>query len=444
MLLKHGLSGLTYYNSGVTAAVINSVTVGAYSAGELPVTIDASGATDGVDTVYCVLIPTGDPAPNATEVKAGQASGGGAPLDAFSFTWDEGTPTASTIASGIDEFCDLYAVIDNGALSNVGSDTNFEVDSTAPVLSSPTGTQTGQTTADGSVTSDEAQGTIYAGVWPTASSPSFADVKAGTGATYHTTDATPTAGVNNFSATGLTASTAYKWHYVQEDEFGVQSNVATSAEFTTAAAASGAIVQEITPQTIDPATNSTSLTWSGITLPAGDYLIYMITQGPTQEWATAVTVDGNAATERNGTASDLRVKLWTISLASPISAADIVATVGGTNDFTFATIDVYRVPAGYSALGDSNVLTQNFVDNLSQTVDIAAGQTVVGYGVRSGSGGFTWSGAAEEKVSDDTVGSAYWSLAYETGLGVETGRSVGWTCGASETRNLIVLNTLTP
>ena len=69
---------------------------------------------------------------------------------------------------------------------------------------------------------------------------------------------------------------------------------------------------------------------------------------------------------------------------------------------------------------------------------------LVGFGLRTGSGGFTWSGADEEKVSDDTVGSANWSLAYETGLGVETGRSVGWTCGTSETRNIIILSTLTP
>ena len=118
-------------------------------------------------------------------------------------------------------------------------DTATEIPYTAPVLSSPTGTQTGATTADGTVTSNEAQGTVCAGVWPTASTPSVADIIAGTGATYHTTDATPTAGVNSFAATGLTASTAYKWFFAQVDEFGNQSTAATSAEFTTAAGASG-------------------------------------------------------------------------------------------------------------------------------------------------------------------------------------------------------------
>jgi len=235
MFIPVASSGQKIGAGAPTARTLTSVTAGTYAAGEIPITIVSPDAADGVDTVYIVMVGTGDTAPIDTEVAAGQEAGGGAPLDAFSFTFNLGSPSVQTIAAGIDQFVDIYATISNGSLSNVESDTNFEIDSTAPVLSSPTGAQTGQTTADGSVTSDEAAGTIYAGAWPTASTPSFADVKAGTGATYHTTDATPTAGVNNFAATGLTASTAYKWHYGQEDEFDVQSNVATSAEFTTAA-----------------------------------------------------------------------------------------------------------------------------------------------------------------------------------------------------------------
>lgn len=100
-------------------------------------------------------------------------------------------------------------------------------------LSAPTGTETGATTATGSVTTNVGSGTLYAGVFPTATTPTEAEIKAGTGATYATSDTTPTVGVNNFSATGLTTATAYKWHFVQETVGAVDSNIATSAEFTT-------------------------------------------------------------------------------------------------------------------------------------------------------------------------------------------------------------------
>jgi hypothetical protein len=107
---------------------------------------------------------------------------------------------------------------------------------TAATLTSPSGTQTGQTTANISVSTDDGTGTIYAGVYPTASTPSEADIIAGTGATYSSSSASPGTGTEAFSATGLTASTAYKAHFVQIVG-ATSSGAVTSAEFTTASAA---------------------------------------------------------------------------------------------------------------------------------------------------------------------------------------------------------------
>lgn len=116
--------------------------------------------------------------------------------------------------------------------------TGVVVDATAATLSSATGTQTGQTTATWAVTSNEAGGTIYAGVRPSASaaltSPQLIAGAGGAGLAWDS-DATPTADANNGgSFTGLTAGTAYRVDVVQVDAFGNVSTVVSSAEFTTA------------------------------------------------------------------------------------------------------------------------------------------------------------------------------------------------------------------
>lgn len=112
-------------------------------------------------------------------------------------------------------------------------------DTTAPVLSSATASQDGATGATGlGVTTDEGNGTLYWGIYPDASTPSAADIVAGTGATVSGSQAVSATGVQAIAdQTGLTASTAYKLHTVQDDAASNRSNVATSATFTTDAAA---------------------------------------------------------------------------------------------------------------------------------------------------------------------------------------------------------------
>lgn len=134
-------------------------------------------------------------------------------------------------------------------------DANFTIPGSGATLSAPAGATTGTSTASGSVVSNNTTGTLYAGVWPTASAPSGAEIVAGTGATYHTTDITPTAGTNNFSATGLTENTAYKWHFYQVNPDG-PSNIVTSAEFTTDAAVG--LVEPVLLDTVVSGTNTTT------------------------------------------------------------------------------------------------------------------------------------------------------------------------------------------
>ena len=116
-------------------------------------------------------------------------------------------------------------------------------DVTAPVLSSPTGVATGATSANGTVSTDEGNGTLWWVTTQSATGPSVAQVQAGQDHTGAAADANGSqsvsfTGVQNISATGLTGSTAYYHHYQQEDAATNDSTVVTSAQFTTDAAGS--------------------------------------------------------------------------------------------------------------------------------------------------------------------------------------------------------------
>jgi hypothetical protein len=86
-------------------------------------------------------------------------------------------------------------------------------DTTAPVLTSPTGTQTGSTTATVGATTDEGNGTMYAVVTTSATQPSVAQIKAGQNdagavAVWAGNQAISTTGAKTLNATGLTVSSA--------------------------------------------------------------------------------------------------------------------------------------------------------------------------------------------------------------------------------------------
>lgn len=102
-------------------------------------------------------------------------------------------------------------------------------DTTAPTLTSPTASATGATTASGSVSTNEANGTLYYLASANASE-SVATVKAGS------SQAVTATGVQNVTVTGLTASTSYYLHFVHTDAAANDSAVETSAQFTTSAA----------------------------------------------------------------------------------------------------------------------------------------------------------------------------------------------------------------
>lgn len=100
-------------------------------------------------------------------------------------------------------------------------------DATAPVLSSPTGTATGSTTASGTVSTDEGNGTLYFYA-STNASETAATIKAS-----GSSQAVSGTGSQAVSFTGLTGSTTYYAHYVQDDASSNESNVVSSSSFKT-------------------------------------------------------------------------------------------------------------------------------------------------------------------------------------------------------------------
>lgn len=120
-------------------------------------------------------------------------------------------------------------------------------DTVAPVLTLPTGTQTGATTATLGVTTNEgsspdsANGALYVVVSTNATPPSAAQVLLGKDSTgalgafenHAAPLAVSTTGAKTFSATGLVVSTTYYAYFVQKDAALNVSNVAASSGFTT-------------------------------------------------------------------------------------------------------------------------------------------------------------------------------------------------------------------
>ncbi len=202
-------------------------------------------------------------------------------------------------------------------------------DTTAPVLSSPVGTATGATTATVGATTDEANGTLYVFVSTSATPPSAATLKAGTGAAFASSQAVTSSGAKTFGATGLTASTGYYAHLIHTDAAGNDSNIVSSAQFTTS-----------TPDTTAPTLSSPTgaggaLVCSGTvtTNEAGGTLYAVVTDSATPPSVSQV----KAGQDHTGTAA-LRAVSQAVS-ASGVQTVGSGAVTSGTRYFYYVHTD---------------------------------------------------------------------------------------------------------
>lgn len=117
--------------------------------------------------------------------------------------------------------------------------TAIQLDQTLPLLTNPTATSTGLSTATGNVNTTKNTGIMYWVVSTSSSKPSKSQVKAGqthTGisAPAHAGNAVSTSGQQTVFAISLSTDVIYYFHFMHEDASGNQSDVVTSNQFTTA------------------------------------------------------------------------------------------------------------------------------------------------------------------------------------------------------------------
>jgi hypothetical protein len=188
------------------------------------------------------------------------AGAGSSGTGAASYTWagftedrdsDVGAEAARVSSASASNLSAATPLTVTATVSDTGAATTFSpigvaasfapADVTAPVLSNPTATATGETTADIGVDTDEGAGTLSWVVTTSASAPSGAQVAAGQDHTGAAADASGSqavsgTGTQSANASGLTAGTTYWAHFVQDDAAANRSDVASSASFETDAA----------------------------------------------------------------------------------------------------------------------------------------------------------------------------------------------------------------
>lgn len=279
---------------------------------------------------------------------------------------DSALPNALTVAAG------AYNVF---LADTPGTGTATAPDVTAPVLSSPTGAANGSTGATSlGVTTDEGNGTLYWGIYPTASTPTAADVVAGTGATVNGSQAVSSTGAQSVTdQTGLTASTAYKAHYVHDDAASNRSNLSTSSEFTTAAASnapsavgggSGNVVYS-TSQTIPLHASAAD----------GDLAIVVVAYAGAT--STTIALTGSTEIMPVTTVGDSFAYILTVPIDSTmVSAGEIAFTIGSARDCTSAALVVRDGAYAAASLSAGSVTTSSSPS--CPTITVGADSMTVG------------------------------------------------------------------
>lgn len=241
----------------------------------------------------------------------------------------DGSGTISVAVSGATASTDYYVNwisygITGGKSSVVTSSaiTTASTPVSNPVLFSASLSSTGQTTASGSVTTDTGNGTLYYGIMlSSATTPNATQLKAGTDGDGSPliggvrTSSVAATGAKSVSFSGLSADTAYKVAYYQEDGSSNPSNI-VSATATTDAAAS---------PTTSLSPDSTATTAAGI---------YAILDGWEADW--------NGTTPSGKTNADQRV----VQLTAPVAGSMTI-----TNDFSAYPGVIFRGVGPYGEHG---------------------------------------------------------------------------------------------
>ncbi len=368
-------------SSDVTAPVLSSPT----DAVDGTTDYDGTVSTDEANGTLYWVVSTASNAPTATQIIAGQMHTGAAAAASGSQAVS-GTGVQNISGSGLSTNTVYYihyvhrdAANNN---SNVSSANGFSTDVTAPTLSSPTDADATDTTGTGSVSTNEATGTLYWVVSTSATPPSAAQVKAGqmhTGAAAADSgnQAVSGTGVQNITGgfTGLTAATAYTAHYMHEDSSGNQSTVSTADGFTTQSGAGAFDVSYLTNLT--DANDLSTYTFSGVSFGAADagrkiVFAFFVPKVDPPPSITSVTIGGVTATLVTGatvgvspTVTNLTGYLY--EAVVPTGTSGTITVVLGAAAVRFAG-GVWRVISGTASSGAGNGIASGSSATITPTI----------------------------------------------------------------------------
>lgn len=252
-------------------------------------------------------------------------------------------------------------------------------DVTAPVLTSPTGENTGKYSAIGSVSTNEANGDLYylTNTSPTATA---AAVKAGG------IQAVTATGVQEITVTGLAANTGYYNHYLHRDAAGNDSAVASSAQWFTQA--------EVAPQgvvtigTVTPGATTASVPFN---YSAEDALgfEYRINGGAAQSVvanpislsgltaSTAYTIEVRAVNAGGNGAWSAAQNFTTTAVTLPgFTLVDLVSNAGAPiAGQSGITVDVYNASTGALVVRKTGLTSTAGADVAVSDAALAIGTT---------------------------------------------------------------------
>lgn len=141
------------------------------------------------------------------------------------------TFSVSDLTGGTTYYANFYqedaALNPSNIVTSAAFTTDATADTTPPTLSSPTATKSGTTTATASVSTNEANGTLYCKHTTSSATPDAATIMTGLSQSVTST------GTKSFGLTGLTAGTTYYAHFYHVDAAGNGSLRVSSAAFTT-------------------------------------------------------------------------------------------------------------------------------------------------------------------------------------------------------------------
>lgn len=338
-----------------------------------------------------------------------------------------------------------------GAVSVASNASTPTIDTTPPTLSSPTGTQTGSTTATVGVTTNEANGTLHTFISTSSTPPSAANLKAGTGAVGTSADQTiSSTGAKSVSVTGLTAATAYYAHFLHEDAAGNNSSIATSAQFTTAAGSSSLSYTQTDTETSGDLSGKI-ITFSGknIGTAASDRIVVVALQmqGHASTSNITATCGGVAMTQEviNNGPSGYLTAIFSLLVTSGTSAAIVFTATNadagspwsGDMRYTVGTI-TGSAAASVTSVAEKQTGTESPV--VIPSLTIPTGGMYIGSVVHRWGDPFTWSGVTFTEAAGP-AGSASGATGHRTTAGAY---SASVTHGSAGSSNAAVAAVWTP